>query len=97
MQACYYKDRHVLPTVHEKGPRDYYATFCIDNGRKNQCFTVRPNFTTHCQALEAAYNVGRAKVDELIETSTWKLLVQQIMQFKVFTNGEKRKVNTVYI
>jgi len=97
VQASYYKDRYVVPAVHEKGPRDYYSTFCIDNGKKTQCFTIRPNFKTKGQAMEAAYKVGRAKVDTLIKESNWKSYMKKFKQVRQYPNGEKRSANTVYV
>ena len=97
MQACHYKDRFVVPAVHEKSPRDYYATFCIDYGRKSQCYTVRPNFKTKGQAMEAGYKAGRAKVDALLAESKWDSIKKRFKRFTQNTPGEKRKAQTVYI
>ena len=97
LQASFYKNRYVVPTVHEKSPRDFYATFCIDNGTKTQCFTVRPNFKTKGQAMEAGYKAGRAKVDAMLEESKWNLLSKKFKQIRQYKNGEKRKAETVYI
>lgn len=97
MHACHYKNRFVIPAVHKKSPRDYYATFCIENGKKTQCYTVRPNFKTNGQAMEAAYKAGRAKVDALLKESKWELLSSKFKQFNQHKKGDKRKAATVYI
>ncbi len=97
LQASFYKNRYVVPTVHEKSPRDFYATFCIDNGKKTQCFTVRPNFKTKGQAMEAGYKAGRSKVDAMLEESKWKLLARKFKQIRQNRNDDKRKAETVYL
>ena len=97
LHACHYKNRFVQPTVHENNPRDYYATFCIDNGKKTKCYTVRPNFKTKGQAMEAGYKVGRATVDALLEESTWSVLRRKIKKLTHRKKGDKRKADTVYI
>ena len=96
MHVCHYKDRFVVPAVHKNNPRDYYATFCIDNGKKTQCFTIRPNFKTQGQAMEAAYKIGRAKVDSILEESKWNVLSRKFKQLTQRKKGEKRKAATVY-
>ena len=98
MQSCFYKKQYVIPAIHEKGPRNYYATFCIDNGRskKPMCYTVRPNFKTSGEAREAAYKAGRAKVDELVETSTWQNFKRIFKPTDKLEKTERRSKYTVY-
>ncbi len=99
MQASHYKNRWVVPTVHKKSPRDYYASFCILNSHsgKSKCFTVRPNFKTKGQAMEAAYNAGRAKVDAMLVENKWSVLIKIFKQLARPKHGEKRKAETVYL
>ena len=97
LHVCHYKNRFVRPTVHENNPRDYYATFCIDNGKKTKCYTVRPNFKTKGQAMEAGYKAGRAKVDALLEESIWNVLKRKIRELTYRKKGDKRRADTVYI
>lgn len=98
MQSCFYKKQYVIPAIHERGPRNYYATFCIDNGRtrKPKCFTVRPNFKTSGEAREAAYKAGRAKVDELLKLSAWKNFIRKLKPIQNREKSERRSKNTVY-
>ena len=98
MQSCFYKKQYVIPAIHEKGPRDYYATFCIDNGhsRKPRCFTVRPNFKTSGEAREAAYKAGRAKVDELVKISVWQNFIKKFKSTHKQAKEERRSRFTVY-
>ncbi len=96
MHTCHYKNRLVVPAVHKKNPQDYYATFCIHNGDTVQCYTVRPNFKTQGQAIEAAYKAGRAKVDAILEENVWAFLLRKYKQLKSRQKGDKRSTATVY-
>ena len=94
MQICNYKNRQVVPAIHAKGPRDYYATFCIEDGKTRKCFTIRPNFKTQSEAREAAYRTGRAKIDTL-ENPECVNLSNNTKQ--PHTDVEKRSSNTIYL
>ncbi len=95
--VCHYKNQRLIPSVHKNHPRDYYATFCIDNGKTTRCFTIRPNFKTEGQAREAAYKVGRAKIDSILEENKWDHLSKKFQRLMQPKKGEKRKAETVYI